>query len=98
MSTISDESIQSYINSLDKTDFACKRVFGAFSVNNKQEIRSIPIGIAHLSIIDDTNKVAEVSISVDAQYRRLGVGTALINQVVTYTQEIGYLTLTMSCS
>ncbi len=96
MSTVSNESIQSYINSLDKTDLFYKRAFGAFSVNQKQ--KTTLIGIAHLILIDDRNKVAEVALSVDARYRRQGVGTALINQAVTYTEEVNYSTLMMHCS
>lgn len=98
MSTISDENIQPFINSLDKTELSSNRLFGAFSVSNRQKTKPTLIGVAHISIIDDAKKVTEVALSVDAQYRRLGIGMGLINQAIAYTQEMGCLTLTMSCS
>ena len=82
---LADSAIESYVRLLDPARDA---LFGV--VDDEREI----VGVAHVPIQAD---LAELGISVLPQFRRRGIGTALVSRAANHARAAGIARLCMIC-
>ena len=87
---VADPVIEAYV---DNIDFDHDKVFGVF--NDHLEL----IGAAHLAYLRDNaqGKIAEFGVSVAAEARGRGIGSAMFERAATHGRNNGVHTLYMHC-
>jgi RimJ/RimL family protein N-acetyltransferase len=89
---VSDFVLEKYVN--DVIDLSTQKSFGIFADDKKTLI-----AFAHVSgeERDDNGKRAELGISVDTNYRGLGLAQRLLDRIIIYCKANDIHTLYMSC-
>ncbi len=82
-----NEAIKKYLQSID---FVKDRILGISGED------SVLVAVAHITFYA-THKVAEISLSVNSEYRRFGYGQALLNQAKQIAHDCSVSHLKISC-